>query len=299
MPLVRCTLALGLLYMLCAAMSPELLCLRAIQKVQCLPCSPPLSVVLVSSHFRRSGGCILRMLRPRASVLSCVHVWGFECMVHAHACFVCCCFRSVRRLVLVSALLALPYSCSLSCFCWCSCHVSFCLFFWFFLLYVLFVVMIFLMLYVTLLDRCSVIFLCPCYLVSDSCYGCYVAQLLLMFGLIFVPYCSCCFLYGRCVGFLLLLVIFVRLFRLVRPILFRIHVTDVTLHNFSSCLVLFLCLFVRAVFSMVGVLVSCCCLFSLSVSSVSSVLFSLSLPLFLDLPQHLPANKREALFEQV
>ena len=94
-------------------------------------------------------------------------------MVHAHACFVCCCFRSVRRLVLVSALLALPYSFSISCFCWCSCHVSFCLFFWFFPLFVLLVVMI------------GVLFLLLC------CYGrfcCLVVVLVVMcFGLCFFP----------------------------------------------------------------------------------------------------------------
>ena len=60
--------------------------------------------------FRRSGGCVLRMLRSRSLVLSCVHVGGFVYDARARLLCFFALFRSVRRLVLVSALSV--WSCS-------------------------------------------------------------------------------------------------------------------------------------------------------------------------------------------
>ena len=56
---------------------------------------------LYSLTSRRSGGCILRMLRPRAS--SCLRACFLGVLAHVHACLVCFCWsRSVCLSFLVS-----------------------------------------------------------------------------------------------------------------------------------------------------------------------------------------------------
>ena len=80
MPLVRCTLALGLLCTSCAAMSHELLCLRANQKVQCLLCSPPLPWLWFLVTVAARGGvycacCGLARLCYLACMFGGFNVW--------------------------------------------------------------------------------------------------------------------------------------------------------------------------------------------------------------------------------
>ena len=130
---------------------------------------PPGSLVWVLVISRRSGGCVLRMLRPRASVLSCAHVWGFLCMVHARACFVCFLFSvgpSVGLGVCPSCfvLLCLVFSCP----CWGFCHCCFCLFCLFFLLlrstcyvYVIFALLVRLRIFCLLVVFCVAFFSGP------------------------------------------------------------------------------------------------------------------------------------------